>query len=223
MTSAFAQGFQMGSEMYDSSERMKLAKAAEDRASKEFSWREKEQQGKEGLRQAALEMEQTGDTVPVQSGVGATGGIDEGGFTLQQQPITQEQKVANFRRRALELGASPEAIQQHELSGYQVAAARRSNDIDNRFDKTMNSLHEDSAKRLNDIQTTAEQEGMNGLYKKFSPELKKAYPGMDIQQVGNSIVLTHGKQKQVINNLSEAVSALKIACCPKACSATLLS
>lgn len=46
MTSAFAQGFQMGSEAWDNAERMKLARAAEERANEQFGWQREEQRKK---------------------------------------------------------------------------------------------------------------------------------------------------------------------------------
>lgn len=110
---AFQSGFQMGGEIYNNAERMRLAEAAEkraqaaeNRAQEQFGWQREEQEGKKGLRQAALEYANTGDTVPVMSGQGATGGIDEGGFTIKQEPITAQQKMDRFRQRALALGAS---------------------------------------------------------------------------------------------------------------------
>jgi hypothetical protein len=102
-----------------------------------------------------------------------------------------------------------EKAMQHEATSLQLKSARRTATLDDQFDKVMSDLHKESADRMTSITDTAQQEGMKGLVSKFGPDLKKAYPGMDIQQVGNTIVVSHGRERQVISSTDEAVAALK--------------
>jgi hypothetical protein len=202
MTSAFAQGFQMGGEAYDSAERIKLAKSAEERAKsaeerakEQFGWQREEQEGKKGLRQAALEYANTGDTVPVMSGQGATGGIDEGGFTMKQEPITPQQKMDRFRQRALALGATPEAVQQYESGNYQLANARRQFDFNSQYDALRNDWNKKFTGLHDDVMTTFSKDGINGVEKKFGTQFQEA-TGQPIKVMGDSIIVGSGKDAQ---------------------------
>jgi hypothetical protein len=220
---AFAGGLAKGgSDTYFKLKEQEKLDAAEARDKERFdAWRG-EQKSKEAIRVAAGETPE-GDTVLMPSYEGVTGGIDTAEPKMVPQPITPDQKAANFRQRALALGATPTDLQQYELGSVQLRGAkqglekgeidirslRRSADFDARFDGVMKSLHGDSAARLNDITTTAQTSGMRGLVEKFGPEIKKAF-GADAQLVGNNIVIkAKGQPTQTIGSIDQAVKALQ--------------
>lgn len=193
---------------------------AAQRAEVHDAWK-KEQAGKEGLRQAISEIP-TGDSVQVPTYEGMTGGLDSQDIPTRTEAITPDQKMANFRQRAVALGADPTAVQQYEAGGLQIQSARqnlkkgefeladaaRNQQFNKRFDTAMDEVHQASGARLTSIQTTAETGGMKGLVEKFGPELKKAL-GHDVALVGNNIVVKDGKKViQTISSLDAAVQAL---------------
>lgn len=248
MASAFAQGFQMGSEAYDASEKMRLAKAAEARADKEFARKEKgwatedavqqaiatgQQQTGTGYGDAQARMlaEQGGDD-PEFAAAARQSAIDVGRENVQRaqaagalpqgmQVKTADQAQADTigKVRALDWKAGQameagdlqiqNAKQTLKKGGLEVKALERQASFDDKFDKVMGGLHQESATRLQDIETTAQTGGMKGLVEKFGPELKKAL-GSDVQLVGNNIVVKEkGQKPRTISSLSEAVSALE--------------
>jgi hypothetical protein len=94
---------------------------------------------------------------------------------------------------------------QFELDGLQ-----RDADFTKRVDAAMQGVYADMAKRLQSVETIAQTDGMKGLVTTFGPELRKAFPGMDVSLVGNNIVVRQGKKTvQTIGNINEAVSALQ--------------
>lgn len=84
----------------------------------------REREGKEALRQAIGEIPQA-DTVPVQQFGTGTGGVDED-RPMVQQPMSQQDKMANFQQRAVALGADPTAVQHYAAGNYQLQNAGRS-------------------------------------------------------------------------------------------------
>jgi len=184
---------------------------------------------RKGLSDAISEMPTT-NTVPVADFGAAKGGVDEG-LPMRTETLTPEQRRANFRQRAISLGANPEAVQRYEAGDLSMDVSRqqirlgdqtlkkgefeidklgRDAEIDKRFQTFLGGLHAKTAERMNDIELTGQQTGMKGLVDKFGPELKKAFPGMDVQLVGNNIVVKQGKKVvQTISSLDKAVSALQ--------------
>lgn len=210
-----------GLNTYTQLTKIKQEKAKEERDLARFGEEQKAWKAREALQQAAAEVP-TSNTVPVQTMVGATGGVDEG-LPMVQQAITPEEKAANFRQRALTLGADPTAVQQYEAGGLQIAGAKQNlekggyeinslkdtDQFNKKFRSTMDSLHTDMTNKVDAAHTLAETDGMNGLVKTYGSELKKAY-GHDIALVGNNIVVKDAKGKtiQTISNTQDALAAL---------------
>jgi hypothetical protein len=96
---------------------------AAQRAEVHDAWK-KEQAGKEGLRQAIGEIP-SGDTVQVPTYEGMTGGLDQQDIPTRAETISPDQKMANFRQRAIALGADPTAVQQYEAGGLQIQSAKQ--------------------------------------------------------------------------------------------------
>lgn len=138
----------------------------------------------------------------------------QGAAVPELPKYTREQAAKDYADRLYAI--DPTKGQQAELGalgvkkgGLEVKALQRDADFMDRFDKVMGTIHQESATRLTDIQTTAQTGGMKGLVDKFGPELKKAL-GADVQLVGNNIVVKQGgKTVDTITNLDKAVQALE--------------
>lgn len=79
---------------------------------------------REALRSAIGEIPQ-GDTVRVPTFQGMTGSYDQQDAPTRTEAITPEQKMANFRSRAVALGADPTAALQYEAGGLQLESSRQ--------------------------------------------------------------------------------------------------
>lgn len=222
----FAAGLAKGAiDTYSTLDDLERKKKESDRLERDMAMREEEfgrlRTERQALRTAISEMP-TGDTVSAPDFGGGTGGID-GDAPMVTRTITPEEKMANFRQRAIALGADPLAVQQFEAGGLQMDAARQGlkkgkfeldklegdAEFDKKFKATMQGVYQHSATRLTDIRSTAETGGMKGLVEKFGPELKQAL-GADVSLVGNNIVVKQkGQKPQTISSLGEAVSALE--------------
>ena len=225
---AFGEGFRMGGDMYDSAERMRLAKEQQQMAKEEFGlrkeqhgWLKSAEEGKTALREAIASQGDLSTISPDQvmagpapQGVptGTYEGQPAGGYTIPG--ATPEQKLSNIQQRALAGGANPSDLQSFMSGHLTLGSAQRQAKLDAQFDATMNTLHKESTDRLNTIKTTAESGGLKGLAETFGPELNKAF-GHDVKYNavpgGNGeIVVMDGKKVLTrISNLGDATAALE--------------
>jgi len=218
---AFSEGFRMGGDMYDSAERIRLAKEQQELAKKEFGLREEQhgwqrsaEEGKVALREAIAAQGDLYTSSPekVMAGPAPQGMPQEGGYAIPG--ATPEQKLANIQQRALMGGANPADLQTFMTGHLALGNAQRLAKLDAQFDAAMNTLHKESADRLTGIQTTAQGGGLKGLADTFGPELKKAF-GHDVKYNpvpgGNGeIVVMDGKKVLTrITDLGQATSALE--------------
>jgi hypothetical protein len=218
---AFASGLAQGGintySTLDDIERKQKADAREEE--RMGAWR-KEQEGKEALRTAALEVP-TGDTVQTPTFQGMTGSYDQQDAPMRTEAITPEQKNANFRQRALALGADPMAVQDYEARGLQADAARmtlkkggfelkslqRQDDLDTQIDAERKSWQQDMVKMKTRVDDTFAKDGITGIRKEFAPELKQAGVTMDV--VGNKVTLKQGKNVLEAFDVKEAPQVLE--------------
>lgn len=217
----FAEGFRMGGDMYDSAERIRLAKEQQELAKKEFGlreeqhgWQKSAEEGKVALREAIAAQGDLSKASPdqVMAGPAPQGMPQEGGYAIPG--ATPEQKLANIQQRALAGGTNPADLQTFMTGHLALGSAQRQAKLDAQFDSTMNTLHKESADRLTNIQTTAQGGGLKGLADTFGPELKTAF-GHDVKYNpvpgGNGeIVVMDGKKVLTrITDLGQATSALE--------------
>lgn len=181
------------------------AKAQETkRREAEFGAWQKEQAGKEALRSAIAEQGGEKTFTPNFSG---TGGMDTN--DVAPTPVTQTpaERRAAIEQRAIAGGADPEAAMRY-------TASRRTADLTNAFDTTMDKLHKESADRVSSIKATAEAGGMKGLAETFGPELKKAF-GHEIQfkpvpgGTGEIVAMDGKKVVARYDSLEKATQALE--------------
>lgn len=225
---AFGEGFRMGGDMYDSAERMRLAKEQQQMAKEEFGlrkeqhgWLRSAEEGKTALREAIASQGDLSTTSPDQvmagpapQGVptGTYEGQPAGGYTIPG--ATPEQKLSNIQQRALAGGANPSDLQSFMTGHLALGSAQRQAKLDAQFDSTMNTLHKESADRVTTIKTTAESGGLKGLAETFGPELNKAFghtvkynpvPGGN----GEIVVMDGKKVLSRVSNLGDATAALE--------------
>lgn len=129
-----------------------------------------EMQGKEALRSAIADQGGANSFTPNFNG---TGGMDTNDVAPTPVQMSAAERRSAIEQRAIAGGADPEAAMRY-------TATRRTADLSDAFDTTMDKLHKESADRMSSIKATAESGGMKGLTEKFGPELKKAF-GHDIQ------------------------------------------
>ena len=153
-----------------------------------------ERTGKEALRTAIGEMPQ-GNTVPVQQFGTGSGGVDED-RAMVQQPISNQEKMANFQQRAVALGADPTAVQSYMSGHYQLKAAQRQNDVNEEY-SALRATHDKKFADLHSgMQDTFAKHGGAGVIDKYGAEYNKA-TGNTIKLVGNNAVITDSKGKPV--------------------------
>lgn len=107
-------------------------------------------------------------------------------------------------------GLQLEGAKQNLKKGeFELRSLERSEQRDTKFREAMDTLHQKSAKALDEVEATAQTGGMKGLVERYGADLKKAY-GMDVALVGNNIVVkdSKGKTVQTISNLDQAKAAL---------------
>ena len=170
----------------------------------EFGAWQKDQAGKEALRTAIAEQGGEKTFTPNFSG---TGGMDSNDVAPTPVQMSASERRAAIEQRAIAGGADPEAAMRY-------TASRRSADLSNAFDATMDKLHKEAADRMSSIKATAEAGGLKGLAETFGPELKKAF-GHDIQfkavpGAAGEIVAMDGKKVVArYNSLSDATQTLE--------------
>lgn len=138
----------------------------------------------------------------------------QGAAVPELPKYTREQAAKDYADRLYAI--DPTKGQQAEAGalalkkgGLEVKGLERQATFDDKFDKVMGEIHQKSATRLQDIETTAQTGGMKGLVERFGPELKQAL-GADVQLVGNNIVVkAKGQKPQTITSLDQAVQALQ--------------
>jgi hypothetical protein len=138
----------------------------------ELQTKEAEQamKGREALRSAISEQGGEKTFTPNFNG---TGGMDTNDVAPTPVQMSAAERRSAIEQRAIAGGADPEAAMRY-------TATRRTADLSNAFDSTMDKLHKESADRISTIKATAESGGLKGLAETFGPELKKAF-GHDIQ------------------------------------------
>jgi hypothetical protein len=190
---------------YSAIEKIKQEKAREGRDAARFEQEQKDWQGKEALRTAASEIP-TGDTIQVPDPGAMTGGYDQQDAPMRTEAISPDQKMANFRQRALALGADPTAVQQYEAGGVQLQGARqnleegkyrlgslkRQADIEEQVAVERQKWQQKMANMHTEVQDTFARDGINGVLKYAAPQLKQA--GLTSSVMGNTVTLKRGKE-----------------------------
>lgn len=205
-----------------------------DRRRREFERLEKE---RTALR-TALSEAPTGDQIQVPTFEGMTGGYDQQDAPMRTEAITPDQRRVNLRQRALALGADPEAVQRFEAGDIQMEAGRlgirkgeqdikvgeqnlrknrleidrleRTEELNKQFRQISQDVQKQFGARMVELEQIGQTDGLRGIFKRYQSELKKALPGMDVQLIGNNIVVKQGKEViETISTVKQAVTALK--------------
>ena len=172
----------------------------------ELQTKEAEQamKGREALRSAIAEQGGEKAFTPSFSG---TGGMDTNDVAPTPVQMSASERRAAIEQRAIAGGADPEAAMRY-------TATRRTADLSNAFDTTMDKLHKEAADRVTSIKTTAEAGGLKGLAETFGPELKKAF-GHEIQfkavpgSAGEIVAMDGKKVVGRYNSLESATQTLE--------------
>jgi hypothetical protein len=163
-----------------------------------------EMQGKEALRSAIADQGGANSFTPNFNG---TGGMDTNDVAPTPVQMSASERRSAIEQRAIAGGADPEAAMRY-------TATRRTADLSDAFDTTMDKLHKESADRMSSIKATAESGGMKGLTEKFGPELKKVF-GHDIQfkpvpgAAGEIVAMDGKKVVGRYSSLGDATQALE--------------
>jgi hypothetical protein len=211
--SAFERGFAIGGDIASQAQKLKIAEEAAAREKERFTWEQKTRAGEEGLRTAAMNIANMGDTMQtVVPGSIDSKDMPEGQMgpyaESQTVPMSAEQKDALFKKEALSAGANPLNVMAYqkgameiEKGGIELKNAKREAKLADAFDAE-NLSYRDT---LTKIFSTAETGGMKGLSEAANEEGLKTKFVAGKNGMGTIQVL--GPKGDVIKTFNDVKSA----------------